>query len=256
MTSYQELQKDLEDFRSRSANSEIVREWLHIRWERIASHYTPRRLTVLTDRIVAISGITQLWKTHLPRSKSFNRDHWFTKGPHSHGQQSMDLPSSYLVDHAGGIAVLSSCNIITVEGRLRRAIWDTEVSKGALKQHPQDAFTEDGDRKPLTLDLAKVKPDAAESISRSPSSVIEIYLFEIGNCVGLKKAGPVGLILRATPTVTDGSLPRFTRLGLFHISPVRTQQKPCDLITANGYMAHDEQLKYFEKAPLGIIEIE
>ncbi|OTA67831.1 HET-domain-containing protein [Hypoxylon sp. EC38] len=62
---YRELQQDIEDMNSRGSSAEWIADWIRGRWDAVINHYTPRKLSVLTDRILAISGIAQVFGSHM-----------------------------------------------------------------------------------------------------------------------------------------------------------------------------------------------
>ncbi|KAI1453515.1 hypothetical protein F4805DRAFT_365118 [Annulohypoxylon moriforme] len=98
-----------------------------------------------------------------------------------------------------------------------------------------------------------VYPDTDE-LEEGPQTLkpIKVSLFEIGNCVALKKRGPLGLVLRATPKDTTQSHTRFKRLGLFHINTISKGQIKEDARNSSS----NNHANLFEDITQEVIEIE
>ncbi|KAI1414620.1 heterokaryon incompatibility protein-domain-containing protein [Hypoxylon sp. FL1857] len=250
---YRELQQDIEDMTSRGSSAEWVADWIEGRWEAIVNHYTPRKLSVLTDRILAISGIAQvfgshmkdeylagLWKSTLPsflcwrvasdeherfpRPIDYQGPSWSWTGINGPidfilaracdrdcSAQLLDVDIKLVNEYAKYGSV--QYGILTLKGRLREATWHRNTTGSVLASRTEGSSKIDPNEE-ITMKSTTVYPDADDfEESTKTSSSIEVSLFEIGKCTGLKRRGPVGLVLRAMPCRATRSYPRFTRLG-------------------------------------------
>ncbi|KAI0113437.1 heterokaryon incompatibility protein-domain-containing protein [Daldinia grandis] len=277
---YRELQQDVEEMNLRRLSEEWIADWIKGRWETIVNHYTPRKLSVSTDRSLAISGIAHVFGTHikddylaglwrttlpsflcwqatlgeygyLPRPVRYQGPSWSWTG--------INGPISFLLARSCGrgcrAELLGSdielVNInarygsvrrgtLTLKGRLREAIWYKDKTGGILKLQLGGDSEADVLNEATWMKLMTVFPDTNEAEEGTGKlGQIDVSLFEIGNCVGLKRRGPLGLILRAVPCDMTCLCRRFTRLGLFQIN---TRSKNC--------------VDIFEKTTPEVIEIE
>ncbi|KAI1453516.1 HET-domain-containing protein [Annulohypoxylon moriforme] len=62
---YRELQQILQEMTERGSSAEWIDDLVRSRWETLVHHYTPRKLSVLSDRSLAISGIAQVFAPHM-----------------------------------------------------------------------------------------------------------------------------------------------------------------------------------------------
>ncbi|KAI1127290.1 heterokaryon incompatibility protein-domain-containing protein [Nemania abortiva] len=268
---YADLLADLAQFSIQRSSTAWVRDWLDNRWETVLGEYTPRLLSVPTDRILAISGVAEIFLSHMRNDARDETEEYLA------GMWKSTLPSMLCWRAVGGVedrgrlqptpeiyqgpswswvgvncgvsfifgracnrdcrAVLLDADVrltstsakcgsvnhatLTLKGRMRRAFWN--LVDGTLEidrnEEPQD--TDTNTRK---VQLATIYPDTSNSLSglfkncrlRAP-----VQLLEVGHCVGLKKRGPVGLVLEPIHASIDQDLPRFRRLGLFHIDTRR-----------------------------------
>lgn len=65
MSIYRELQQDLEEMILKGSSPEWITDWVEGKWETIVHSYAPRKLSVLTDRSLAISGIAKVFGSQL-----------------------------------------------------------------------------------------------------------------------------------------------------------------------------------------------
>ncbi|KAJ2986969.1 hypothetical protein NUW58_g4771 [Xylaria curta] len=154
---------------------------------------------------------------------------------------------------------------LTLKGRMRRSSWDIE--NGTLHVNPNEEHRvgeEFGNAMSSNtmmrkVHLATVYPDTSDAPRRG-SKVhglqIPVWLFEIGNCVGLKKRGPVGLILEPVDVSLCQDPPRFRRLGLFHIDTRRAQET--SQLTHHGIenMKLEDEMNFFEEQMVKTIQLE
>ncbi|KAI1841131.1 hypothetical protein JX266_012666 [Neoarthrinium moseri] len=149
------------------------------------------------------------------------------------------------------------CGILTLKGRMRRVMCE-EVAPideyGALvreySSNPEDTTNQFMHLTRLLFDCLD-PPGTVES---------EIFLFEIGNCVSLKRRGPVGLVLQRCP----GRPQRFTRLGVFRISKEFAGRIPQNIIAEDfrnlinqPWEQHlENELKWFDDIEPTVIQVE
>ncbi|KAI8627666.1 heterokaryon incompatibility protein-domain-containing protein [Xylariaceae sp. FL1651] len=302
---HSELRADLAKFAAQRSSTAWVREWLHSRWQTVLSEYTPRLLSVSTDRILGISGVAQIFGLHLQnegkdKSEEYLAGLWRSSLPSSlcwhavvaEGDQRVKQQKKPEAGNGNGTrkgteryalsprpdiyqgpswswasinchvlfvfsracerdcrVVLADVNIklanenapygsvihgiLTLKGRLKQALWN--MADGTLqigrdsKSHfgDENRNTEDGTVRKLKL--VTIYPDTCDFPSEAPTRrglVAQVWLLEVGNCVGLRKRGPVGLILDLVTLPVDQHHPRFRRLGLFHIDTRRAQKLP------------------------------
>ncbi|OTA93443.1 hypothetical protein M434DRAFT_11609 [Hypoxylon sp. CO27-5] len=234
---YRELQQDIEDMNSRGSSAEWIADWIRRRWDAVINHYTPRKLSVLTDRILAISGISQvfgshmkdeylagLWKSTLPsflcwqvtsdENERFPRPIDY-QGP-SWSWTGINGPVNFILARACDQdcrAVLLDVDIkpvnahakygsvqygiLTLKGRLREAIWHRNSTGDSLELRTRRDSKVNNADEATTMNFITVFPDTNDFKEGSKTSEsIEVSLFEIGNCAGLKRRGPVGLTTR------------------------------------------------------------
>ncbi|KAI1154168.1 heterokaryon incompatibility protein-domain-containing protein [Nemania diffusa] len=256
-----------------------IREWLETRWETVLDEYTPRLLSVPTDRILGISGVAEMFLSH---RKNEGRDKteeylagmwrsslpsmlcWYAVAGAKDGGRLPSTPEIYQgpswswtgvncqVSFILGRACNRDCRamlldadvklantgakcgsvthaVLTLKGRMRQAIWNLE--DGALEVDTNEESTggekvlDAGNDTTRKVRFATVYPDTSDSprggSSRKRQLRARVQLFEIGRCVGLKKRGPVGLVLEPMHLSSDKDLPQFRRLGLFHVNTRR-----------------------------------
>lgn len=98
--------------------------------------------------------------------------------------------------------------------------------------------------------------DSADRLTREHGLHVPVWLLEIGLCVGLKKRGPVGLVLEPVNASRNQDPPRFRRLGLFHIDTRKVQQAPQmphHLIESSGL---EQDMDFFEGRRVQTIQLE
>ncbi len=112
---------------------------------------------------------------------------------------------------------------LRVLGRLRKAVW----IGGSSPQEQMVALhsrLDDGTLRPIPC--LHMMPDALEDSELHTVGPVEVHLLQVGVCSGLKKRGPVGLVLFELSCTTTYTPRRFSRLGLFHIDPRLRDSKP------------------------------
>ncbi|KAI1441044.1 heterokaryon incompatibility protein-domain-containing protein [Annulohypoxylon stygium] len=289
---YRELQQDLEEMASAGSSREWIFEWLSSRWEVILHDYTPRKLSVLTDRPLAVSGIAQVFASHmkdgylaglwrstlpsylswhveldehelLPRPIDYQGPSWSWTGINGPVRFrfarfcEQDCRAALLdvdIKLVNAYAKFGSVlfGILTMKGRLREAIWCRNTSKDLLKLRSREHSQADNSIE-ITVKYITIYPDTnGLEEDIEPSNPTEVSLLEIGNCTGSKRRGPIGLILRALPNESTRSPTRFKRLGLFHINVGSTRRKEED--TEGSSI--EEHANLFEGVTQEIIEIE
>ncbi|KAI3321963.1 heterokaryon incompatibility protein-domain-containing protein [Xylariaceae sp. AK1471] len=320
-----ELLADLEEFAVQRSSTAWVREWLHSRWQTVLSEYTPRLLSVPTDRILGISGVAEMFGTHFRNEGRDEKEEYLAgmwksslpsslcwhavvaeMGQGAKQQQEVDglkdtLPPRpevyqgpswswtsvnchvlFIFGRAcerGCRAVLLDVDlrladqnakygsvthgILTLKGRMRKCSWniaDTTLHvdrDGDL--HCEDKRQRTDNTATKRLRLVTVYPDTSDfpnDVSHKRGLLIPVCLLEIGNCVGLKRRGPIGLILEAVTVLGDQHPPRFRRLGLFHID-ARRSQKPIQLASRASESAElEDEMDFFEGHVAVICQIE
>jgi hypothetical protein len=273
-----DLLADLAEFAIQRSSPAWIREWLDSRWSTVLDEYTPRLLSVPTDRILGISGVAEIFLSHLKnegrdKTEEYLAGMWRSSLPSAlcwhavvGGKDRDRLPPtpeiyqgpswswtgvncqvSFILGRACNRdcrAVLLDANVrlantsakcgsvtravLTLKGRMRQAFWnlvdgtlDVDANEepivgGIVGGNVRDA-SNDTTRK---VQFATVYPDTSDSPRKSSKEGrfrAPVQLFEIGYCVGLKKRGPVGLILEPVHVSSDKDVPQFRRLGLFHI---------------------------------------
>lgn len=294
---HRELQQDIEDMTSEGSSAEWIADWIRMRWETIVNHYTPRRLSVLTDRSLAISGIAQvfgsylqddylagLWKKTLPSSlcwqvirvegQSFPCPIDY-QGP-SWSWTGINGPVNFLYarscEQNCRAALLNTKvglvntrakygsvrrGVLTLKGRLKEAALNLTTTGNLLKIRSYGHSDIDDHGEAIMMESIGVFLDTYDPRG-GKEEPIDVSLFEIGNCVTLRKRGPVGLILHAKPSNTTYSYRRFTRLGLFHLDTKSEGKiKGEKNSSANtGASKPSNQMDLFAKATEVVIEIE
>ncbi|KAI0835345.1 heterokaryon incompatibility protein-domain-containing protein [Hypoxylon sp. FL0890] len=296
---YRELQQDLEDMASRGSSAEWIAEWIWGRWDAMVHHYTPRKLSVLTDRSLAISGIAQvfgshikddylagLWKStlpsflcwqvtldeheRLPRPVDYQGPSWSWTGingpvnfifARSCERDCRAVLLDVDIQLVNAYAKYGSVRrgILTLKGPLIEATWRRDTTDDSLELRTgRDSKVDDPDETPATKFIT-VFPDANDfEMGTGTLQSIKVSLLQIGNCVGLKRRGPVGLVLRRAPCDATHSRRRFTRLGLFHIntrSKGRTDDETSNT-SGDGVSSARRYADLFEKVRQEVIEIE
>lgn len=163
--------------------------------------------------------------------------------------------------------------ILTVKGKLRRALWHGNTAdrspENQVEEHREGPTGDDTYKNvpARNLSLMRIMPDAGEADVQGP---LDVYLLEVGNCVGSKKRGPVGLVLGAMLGPAEANNrstppPRFTRLGVFHLSkefalPESRKRRPIeawDKMMSEPLESEvlEEQLKWFEGARSEAVQI-
>jgi len=119
---------------------------------------------------------------------------------------------------------------VTVQGRLRKALWyGSSRPNGRLNRlkYPMSAGAGSDDDWFL---ITKVFPDAIEDEFSNSESIasqpLEVHLFEYGQCTGLRRRGPCGVVLREAADDRGLPFPKFSRLGIFHIDERLVAQTP------------------------------
>ncbi|KAI3343317.1 heterokaryon incompatibility protein-domain-containing protein [Ustulina deusta] len=300
-----DLVADLKELATQNSSTAWAREWLHSRWQTVLSEYTPRLLSVPTDRILGISGVAEtflahfrkegrdeneeylagIWKSSLPSLLYWHADatevtksskpqqgkvgirselppgpevyqgpSWSWVGVNCHvlfifGRACDRDCRAVLLDADIGLADASAkCGsvthaILTLKGRMRRSFWD--VGDGTITTR--------------RVRFATVYPDTCDSadrLTREHGLHVPVWLLEIGLCVGLKKRGPVGLVLEPVNASRNQDPPRFRRLGLFHIDTRKVQQAPQmphHLIESSGL---EQDMDFFEGRRVQTIQLE
>ncbi|TRX91898.1 hypothetical protein FHL15_007217 [Xylaria flabelliformis] len=325
-----ELLADLACFATRRSSAAWVREWLHSRWQTVLNEYTPRLLSVPTDRILGISGVAEMflshlrnegrddteeylagmWKSSLPSmlcwhavvargvehskpvisnlqdstvgikrellqiSKAYQGPSWSWASVNSHveflfGRASDRDCLAVLLDADIRLAnVNAKCGfvtsgILTLKGRMRRSFWSAAGGTLHVDLNEENHVAREL-RKPDStrrkVQLATIYMDTFGSLEGSSqhreSQVIPVWLLEIGNCVGLKKRGPVGLVLEPVDVLCDKDLPRFRRLGLFHIDTRRIQETPQLMRPSTTDLRLEDQMDFFKEQTANIIQLE
>ncbi|KAI1821979.1 heterokaryon incompatibility protein-domain-containing protein [Xylaria intraflava] len=153
--------------------------------------------------------------------------------------------------------------ILKLKGRMRRSFWNT--ADGTLQLDPNEQpYEKEGVRivgniGARKMRLAMTYPDTSDFTANLPEErglEIPVWLFEIGRCAGLKKRGPVGLILEPVNTAREENPPRFRRLGLFHVN---TRQVPKAHQSASGSTENtdlEDEMNLFEGQVAEVIQIE
>jgi hypothetical protein len=312
---HSELLADLAEFASQRSSIAWVCEWLHSRWQTVLSEYTPRLLSVPTDRILGISGVAEMFGIHFRSEGQDEKEEYLAgmwrsslpsflcwhavvaeKDQDAKGKQEIDGSSNKLAlrpdTYQGpswswtgvnchvlfifgracerdcravlqGVDVKLANNnakygsvthgILTLNGRMRRCFWnpvDGTLHVGLDEgRHAGDEHQRTENTLTRRLWLATVYPDTSDfpsGVFEERGLLIPVWLLEIGNCVGLKKRGPVGLILEATTHSAIQQPPRFRRLGLFHIDTRRGQHQP-QLSTLAGESAElNDEMDFFD----------
>ncbi|KAI1338661.1 heterokaryon incompatibility protein-domain-containing protein [Xylariaceae sp. FL0016] len=249
---YHDLKKDIKEMESSRSSEQWMRDWVHMRWSGAVSHYTARELSVPTDKVLAISGIAQVFARHI--KEVYMAGFWASTLP-SHlcwhtmpDQKSQRLPSrsglyqgpswswlsvnSHIYDvysracQSETLVALLNVDIELVSasakyGAIRHGVLTLRGRAREAAWNASDgSLSEIGHTLPgNALPLAKVFPDAAGELDGPSHANRSVTLLEIGNCVGGGKRGPVGLVLEASPVHRGNeSIPRFRRTGLFHIN--------------------------------------
>ncbi|KAI0858242.1 heterokaryon incompatibility protein-domain-containing protein [Xylaria cubensis] len=325
-----DLLADLAYFSTRRSSAAWVREWLHSRWQTVLNEYTPRLLSVPTDRILGISGVAEIflshlrnegrddteeylagmWKSSLPSmlcwravvargverskpensnpqdstmgirrdllqiSKAYQGPSWSWTGVNSHveflfGRACDRNCLAVLLDADIRLAnVNAKCGfvtsgILTLKGRMRRSFWSVvggtlHVDLNEENHVARELRKADSTRRKVPLATVYMDTfDSLEGLSQHrESQVIPVWLLEIGNCVGLKKRGPVGLVLEPVNVLCDKDLPRFRRLGLFHIDTRRVQETPQLMRPSTTDLRLEDQMDFFKEQMVNIIQLE
>ncbi|KAI1214282.1 heterokaryon incompatibility protein-domain-containing protein [Annulohypoxylon truncatum] len=291
---YRELQQDLEEMASRGSSAEWIADWIGSRWETIVHHYTPRKLSVLTDRPLAVSGIAQvfashfrddylagLWKSTLPSflcwSVDRNEHERLPRPVHYQGPSwswtGVNGPVRFILARAceqDCRAVLLDVDIklvnayakygsilqgiLRLRGRLIEATWYRNTAEDSLSIPTGADFHDDNLNEEATVQSVTMYPDADDFEEGTKTLIpIKVSLFQIGNAVGRKKRGPIGLVLHAIAKDTTTHSPtRFKRLGLFYIN---TGSKGRIVEDTRGHSAKN-YTDLFENVTQEVIEIE
>ncbi|KAJ8129862.1 hypothetical protein O1611_g3765 [Lasiodiplodia mahajangana] len=271
---HSDLLVDLAEFALQRSSDAWIRDWLNSRWETVLSEYTPRLLSVPTDRILGISGVADiflshrrnegrdkaeeylagLWKSSLPSMlcwhavgdqgrlppapEIYQGPSWSWAGINCHvsfifGRACNTDCRAVLVDADVRLANSSAkCGsvtraVLTLKGRMRRGFWnsrDRTLDVDSNENPVKGGDARDSCTNTTRVRLATIYPDTSGprgGSSREHQPRVPIQLLEIGNCVSLKRRGPVGLVLELTQVSSDQDLPQFRRLGLFHIDTKR-----------------------------------
>ncbi|KAI1421570.1 heterokaryon incompatibility protein-domain-containing protein [Xylaria sp. FL1777] len=322
---HNDLLSDLAEFAIQRSSTAWVREWLHSRWETVLSEYTSRLLSVPTDRILAISGVAEIFLSHLrkegrdeneeylagiwksslpsmlcwhavategvdgskrPDMKVVARDRlppcpqiyqgpsWSWVGINCHVSfilgrscqrdcRAVLLDTDVRLTNASAKCGFVSSAILTVKGRMRQCFWS--VADGTLHVDINQALHVGGENRnassPTTkkVRLATMYLDTSDFPSKSPRESgfqVPVWLLEVGYCVGLKRRGPVGLVLEPVNVSSNKGAPRFRRRGLFHID---TRQVQGASQQANPSLEHSEledEMNFFEKHTVNTIQLE
>ncbi|KAI0546186.1 heterokaryon incompatibility protein-domain-containing protein [Xylaria curta] len=321
-----DLLADLVYFTKQRSSAAWVREWLHSRWQTVLNEYTPRLLSVPTDRILGISGVAEIflshlrkegqdeteeylagmWKSSLPsmlcwhtvvargveRSKPENSDphdstegvrgrlqiskayqgpSWSWTGINSHVEfifgracdrdcRTVLLDTDTRLANASAKCGFVTSAVLTLKGRMRRSFWS--VAGGTLHVDVNEENHAAGEKGGCTrrkVQLATVYADtfgALDGSSKHRELQVPVWLLEIGNCVGLKKRGPVGLVLEPVDVLCDKALPRFRRLGLFHINTRRVQETPQLMHSSTTDLSLEDQIDFFKGQENKTIQLE
>ncbi|KAI0107468.1 heterokaryon incompatibility protein-domain-containing protein [Nemania sp. FL0031] len=274
-----DLLADLAEFAIQHSSAAWICDWLNSRWETVLSEYTPRLLSVPTDRILGISGVADMflshrrnegrneseeylagmWKSSLPSMlcwhavsgakdrgrlppppEIYQGPSWSWAGVNCHvsfifGRACNSDCRTVLLDAdiklANNSAKCGSVTraVLTLKGRMRPALWN--LVDGTLEVDADREVAMRGEvRDAMGINtrkarLATIYPDTSSSRGESSKEHwprVPIQLLEIGNCVSLKRRGPVGLVLEPMQVSSDTDIPRFRRLGLFHIDTKQT----------------------------------
>ncbi|KAI0454820.1 heterokaryon incompatibility protein-domain-containing protein [Xylaria acuta] len=318
-----DLLADLVYFATQRSSAAWVREWLHSRWQTVLNEYTPRLLSVPTDRILGISGVAEIFLSHLrnegrDETEEYLAGMWRSSLPSMlcwHAVVPKGVEGSKRRDVAGGVsdklpqvprtyqgpswswasvichvsfifgracnrdcrAVLLSADIrlanvgakcgsvtsatLTLRGRMKRSFWN--VADGTLHVDLNEELPIGGEIRNASntrkLRLATVCPDTSDSLGRLSKErelQVPVWLLEIGHCVGLKKRGPVGLVLEPVNVLRDKDPPRFRRLGLFHIDMRRVQGTPQLVHPSIEHSELGDQMNFFEGQIENVIQLE
>ncbi|KAI1733762.1 heterokaryon incompatibility protein-domain-containing protein [Xylaria scruposa] len=322
-----DLLADLVYFATHRSSAAWVRESLHSRWQTVLSEYTPRLLSVPTDRILGISGVAEIflshlrnegqdeteeylagiWKSSLPsmlcwhtvvargvkRSKPENSDpqdstvgvkgrlqiskayqgpSWSWTSVNSHVEfifgRACDrdclavlLDTDIRLANASAKCGFVTSAILTLKGRMRQSFWS--VVGGTLhvdldENHVARELRNAGCTR-RKVQLATVYADAFGSLdgsSKHRELQVPVWLLEIGNCVGLKKRGPVGLVLEPADVLCDKDPPRFKRLGLFHIDTRRVQETSQLMQSSTTDLSLEDQIDFFKGQMVNVVQLE
>ncbi|KAI2471527.1 hypothetical protein F4781DRAFT_440170 [Annulohypoxylon bovei var. microspora] len=227
---YRELQRDLEEMALRGLSAEWIADWIRSIWEILVIQYTPRKLSVLMDRSLAISGIAQVFASHLkddylaglwkstlptllcwhvdfdgherlPRPVHYQGPSWSWTGINGPVRFKLarsaerdcravlfDVDIKLVNEYAKYGSVQKG--ILTLKGRLREVIWHRNTTEGVLK------LRIGGDPNEETVVKSIIMFPDANDLEECTKTLkpIDVSLFEIGNCVSLKRRGPIGLV--------------------------------------------------------------
>ncbi|KAI1172565.1 heterokaryon incompatibility protein-domain-containing protein [Nemania sp. FL0916] len=320
-----DLLADLAELTKQRSGAAWVRDHIHSRWQTILGEYTPRLLSVPTDRILGISGVADRFLSHLrneggDENEEYLAGMWRSSLPSllcwhavaaetAAGSQQQNgrvgvgvglppAPTVYqgpswswvgvncqvllvfsracdrdcraaLLDVDIKLANASAkCGsvtsaILTLQGKIRRAFWD--IGTGALRVDLDErSSVEDEFRNPSTstmraMRLTTMYPDTSDlphGLSEKHGLQAPVWLLEIGNCVGLKKRGPVGLVLDPVDVLHDEAPPRYRRLGLFHTNT--KQSKAVSQVTDPSieYLEIEDEVNFFEGQVVKKIQLE
>ncbi|KAI1749087.1 heterokaryon incompatibility protein-domain-containing protein [Xylaria castorea] len=320
-----DLLTDLVYFATQRSSAAWVREWLHSRWQTVLNEYTPRLLSVPTDRILGISGVAEIFLSHLrnegrDETEEYLAGMWRSSLPsilcwHAvvvKGAEGLKLqdetarvregllqapkiyqgPSwswtgvSHHVSFVFGRACDRDCRavlldadvrlananakcgsvtsaILTLEGRMRRSFWNLADRTLHVDRDEEAHIASDirnaGNTTTRKAQLATVYPDTFDSLGglfEDRELQVPVWLLEIGHCVGLKKRGPVGLVLEPVHVLCDKDPPRFRRLGLFHIDTRRVQGSPRLAHLSTKDLRLEDHVNFFEGQIVNTIQLE
>lgn len=320
-----DLLADLVGFAQNRSSAAWVREWLDSRWETVLDEYTPRLLSVPTDRILGIAGVAEIflshfrqegqnkteeylagmWRSSLPRTLCWHVG--FEKGIKSSRRPErivsgasiglLRVPKIYqgpswswaAVNCQVSFTLSRACNrglqatlldaevslanaraecgsvtraILTLKGRTRRSVWNR--SEGTLHVDVSDmnhrgSIQDSVDTSIRKIPLANVYPDTfifTDESSTNRDTQVPVWLFEIGDCAGLGRRGPLGLILESTNIPCSNDHPRFRRLGLFHFNTKQVKGKsPLPHPTPEDLRLEDH-MNFFKDETAIIIQLE
>ncbi|GAW27408.1 putative HET domain-containing protein [Rosellinia necatrix] len=290
-----DLLADLAVMAAQRSSAAWIREWLHGRWHTVLSEYTPRLLSLPTDRILGISGVAEIFLAHLrgegrdegerylagmwgsslpaslcwhaaaavadervggggaaaksqgasdaerrpglpPRPERYQGPSWSWAGVNCHvlfiysracqrDCQAVLLGADVRLANAAARCGSVTRGVLTLRARMRRSLW--HAADGTLHVEPGDNGDTPGgvasanDTRGRKLQLAVVYPDSHDPLgisSKEYGPQVPVWLLEVGNCVGFKKRGPVGLIVQSRDSPCGRGPTRFRRVGLFHVN--------------------------------------